>query len=224
VRSFSPIATTVTVRLRLGPRFFLAHGAAQEQVVTATLPLLHCPLAVVSGPPLRDGDATQVIVRMDARCVSGTRLRWLTDGRPAEVLRTEKSSDATFFLLATGRVVSERVTIAVTRADLDGHCDRSCGDRHHPRTSATCHTGVAQTRPHRFHPHQPRCRAHRSRCGRTRPFRTACRGGAYAVTPAPTTEATSCAESRASPASFPCALAIAPMAFLGVRRNEPRHP
>ena len=120
VRSFSPIATTVTVRLRLGPRFFLTHGTAQEQVVTATLPLLHCPLAVVSGPPLRDGDATQVIVRMDARCVSGTRLRWLTDGRPADVLRTEKSSDATFFLLATGRVVSERVTIAVTRADLDG--------------------------------------------------------------------------------------------------------
>jgi hypothetical protein len=116
VRSFSPIATTVTVRLRLGPRFFLAHGAAQEQVVTATLPLLHCPLAVVSGPPLRDGDATQVIVRMDARCVAGTRLRWLADGRPADVVRTEKSSDATFFLLATGRVLNERVTIAVTRS------------------------------------------------------------------------------------------------------------
>jgi hypothetical protein len=120
VRSFSPIATTVSVRLRLGPRFFLAHGTAQEQVVTATLPLLRCPLAVVSGPPLRDGDATQVIVRMDARCVSGTRLRWLADGRPADVVRTEKSSDATFFLLATGRVVGERVSIAVTRADLDG--------------------------------------------------------------------------------------------------------
>jgi len=39
VRSFSPIATTVSVRLRLGPRFFLAHGTAQEQVVTATLVL-----------------------------------------------------------------------------------------------------------------------------------------------------------------------------------------
>ena len=120
VRSFSATATTVTVRLRLGPRFFLAHGTAQEQMATATLPLLHCPLAVVSGPLLRDGDATQAIVRMDARCVSGTRLRWLVDGRAADVVRTEKSSDATFFLLATGRVLSERVTIAVTRTDLDG--------------------------------------------------------------------------------------------------------
>jgi len=120
VRSFSPTATTVTVRLRLAPRFFLAHGTTQEQVVTATLPLLHCPLTVASGPPLRDGDTTQVIVRMDARCVSSTRLRWLVDGRSADVVRTEKSSDATFFLLATARLLAERVTIAVTRADLDG--------------------------------------------------------------------------------------------------------
>ncbi len=121
VRSFPASATSVTVRLRLLPRYSFVHGESQESSVTAVLPLLHCPLSIVSGPPLRgDVEAAQVAVRMDARCASGTRLRWLVDGNTADVSKVVKTSSATYFLVRTGRLMRERVNITVTRADMDG--------------------------------------------------------------------------------------------------------
>jgi hypothetical protein len=120
VRNFSPTATSVTMRLRLGPRYFLAHGNTQDQTAVASLSLLHCPLAIVSGPPLRDVASTQVIVRMDARCLSGSRVRWSADGRPVEVIRIVKGQDATLMLLSVGRVLGERLALTVTRGDVGG--------------------------------------------------------------------------------------------------------
>jgi hypothetical protein len=121
VRSFPASATSVTVRLRLLPRFSFLHGENLESNFTAALPLLHCPLSIVSGPPLRgDVESAQVAVRMDARCASGTRLRWLVDGNTADVARVIKTPNETYFLVRTGRLVRERVNITVTRADMDG--------------------------------------------------------------------------------------------------------
>ena len=120
VRSFSATATSVNLRLRLRPRFFLAHGEALDSVLTTTLPLLHCPLAIVSGPPLRDTDDARVIVRMDARCGAEARLRWLAGGMPAEAIRSTSRDDTVFFLVRIGRVTAERFTLAVVRGDLDG--------------------------------------------------------------------------------------------------------
>jgi hypothetical protein len=120
VRNFSPTATSVTMRLRLGPRYFMARGTTLDQTATATLSLLHCPLTLVSGPPLRDAASTQIIVRLDARCLSGSRMRWSADGRPAEVVRTVKGQDATLIQLSVGRVLGERLALTVTRGDLGG--------------------------------------------------------------------------------------------------------
>ena len=89
-------------------------------IVLASLSLLHCPLAIVSGPPLRDAASTQVIVRMDAHCLSGSRMRWSADGRPADVVRTIKGQEATLLQLSVGRVLGERLALTVTRGDLGG--------------------------------------------------------------------------------------------------------
>ncbi len=120
VRNFSPTATSVTMRLRLGPRYFLAHGNSQDQTAAANLSLRHCPLTIVSGPPLRDAASTHVIVRSDARCLSGSRMRWSADGRSVDVLRTVTGQDATLLLLWVGRILGERLTLTVTRGDLGG--------------------------------------------------------------------------------------------------------
>jgi hypothetical protein len=120
VRNFSPAATSVTMRLRLGPRYFLSHGNNQEQTASTSLSLLHCPLTIMSGPPLRDAIASQVVVRMDARCLSSSRMRWWADGRPVEVARTIKGQDATLLQLSVGRVLGERLTVSVTRGDQGG--------------------------------------------------------------------------------------------------------
>jgi hypothetical protein len=121
VRSFPASATSVTMRLRLLPRFTFVHGENHESSVTAVLPLLHCPLSIVSGPPLRgDVESGQVVVRMDARCASGTRLRWLVDGNSADLAKAIKTPNETYFLVRTGRLLRERVNITATRADMDG--------------------------------------------------------------------------------------------------------
>jgi hypothetical protein len=120
VRSVPAPATNVTFRLRLAPRVVLMKGEAQETQTTLTLPLLQCPLAIASGPPLRDADDSQIIVRLDQRCAKEARLRWVVNGEPAEVARPMvRTNEAGFVLLRVGRLLGDRVTVTATRGDLD---------------------------------------------------------------------------------------------------------
>jgi hypothetical protein len=119
VRGVPGLATQVTIQLRLAPRFFLV-GEKTETVITATLPILHCPLAVVSGAPLRDADETRMVVKMDERCGRDARLRWTVGAEPAEVGRTVRVDDAVFVELRAGRIAGGGVTVAAIRRDTDG--------------------------------------------------------------------------------------------------------
>ena len=120
VRSVPGLATQVTVQLRLVPRVFLQRGDKLDTALTATLPLVHCPLTVASGPPLRDADETQILVKMDPRCTRDARVRWTVGSEPAEVVRTTKVDDASYVLLRVGRIASGGVTITAIRADAEG--------------------------------------------------------------------------------------------------------
>jgi hypothetical protein len=111
-------ATQVAITVRLAPRFAFGRGGRLEYSVSATFVLSRCPLSVVSGPPLRDADQPQIVVKMLDRCRSNARLRWLIDTAPAEVVREVHSNDGgDYVLLRTGQLASGRVTITATRAD-----------------------------------------------------------------------------------------------------------
>jgi hypothetical protein len=120
VRSVPGLATQVTLQMRLLPRVYLQHGDKLDTALTATLPVVHCPLTVASGPPLRDADETQILVKMDQRCGRDVRMRWTVGAEPAEVVRTAKVDEASYVLLRVGRIASGRVTISAIRADAEG--------------------------------------------------------------------------------------------------------
>jgi len=120
VRAVPGLATQLTAQLKLAPRVYLQRGDKLDTALTTTLPLVHCPLTVASGPPLRDADEVQILVKMVERCGRDARVRWTVAGEPAEVVRTAKAEDASYVLLRAGRLASGSVTITAIRADAEG--------------------------------------------------------------------------------------------------------
>ena len=122
VRTVPTPASSLTLRLRLAARVLHVKGDAQESNVTLSLPLVQCPLAVISGPPLRDADDGRVVLRVDPRCArEAERARFTVNGDPvdADDRRVKRVGEALFVVLRVGRLGGERVTIAARRPDLD---------------------------------------------------------------------------------------------------------
>jgi hypothetical protein len=117
VRSVLAQATNMTVTAHLSPRFAIGRGDRIENSATGNFALLRCPLTVVSGPPLRDADEPQILVKMAARCRSTAKLRWSVGTEPAEVVRDLHTDDGDYILLRTGQLAGGSVTISAARAD-----------------------------------------------------------------------------------------------------------
>jgi hypothetical protein len=117
VRSVPAQATQIAVSVRLSPRFSLSRGDRMESSGTASFSLLRCPLSVVSGPPLRDADESQILIKVAERCRSNARLRWFVGTEPAEAVRDLRTSDGDYVLLRTEQLAGGSVTISATRAD-----------------------------------------------------------------------------------------------------------
>jgi hypothetical protein len=120
-RAVSGAATSLTLRIRLAPHYFVARGDALETSLTRTVPVVHCGAAVVSGPPLRHAEATRVVVRLDGRCGADAReLRWTASGAAARLERVEKDGGATYVLLSVSDVDDAQLTVMATRPEPDG--------------------------------------------------------------------------------------------------------
>lgn len=120
VRSLSGTAASLVLRLRLAPHYALARGDGAETVVIRTVPVLHCPAAIVSGPPIRLQPPTRMIVRLDDRCGRDARdLSWTVNARPAEVERLERLSDGVYVQLGVPEIDEPHVTVVATRPEPD---------------------------------------------------------------------------------------------------------
>jgi hypothetical protein len=117
VRGIPAQATQIPVTARLSPRFSVSHGERMESSASGTFALLRCPLTVVSGPPLRDADEAQILLKVADRCRSNARLRWSVGSEPAEVVRILHADDGDYVLLRTAQLAGGSVTISATRAD-----------------------------------------------------------------------------------------------------------
>lgn len=121
VRGVAGTATSVTLRMRLAPHMAMRKGETLDTTQSATLPVLHCTAAIVSGEPLRHADATRVIVRLDERCGGDARnLRWTVNGETAEVQRVERERDGIYVQLGTNELESAQATVIATRPEPDG--------------------------------------------------------------------------------------------------------
>jgi hypothetical protein len=121
VRGVAGAATNVTLRLRLAPHISIRKGETLETTQSATLAVLHCTAAIVSGEPLRHADGTRVIVRLDERCGGDARnLRWTVNGESVEVQRVEHVRDGIYVQLGTSELESAQATVVATRPEPDG--------------------------------------------------------------------------------------------------------
>jgi hypothetical protein len=117
VRSVPAQATQIAVSVRLAPRFSMARNDRMESSATGSFALLRCPLAVLSGPPLRDADESRIVIKVAERCRTNARLRWSVGAEPAEAIRDLRTSDGDFILLRTQQLAGGSVTISAARAD-----------------------------------------------------------------------------------------------------------
>lgn len=111
-------AQSLSVRVRLLPRVFIARGDAVDTTVSETLSVLRCPIDVMSGPPLRGAEDVQILVRLSSSCGANIdQVRWTVSSDPVEATRVEVTPDGVFALLWVGSIARERVNIVATRAD-----------------------------------------------------------------------------------------------------------
>jgi hypothetical protein len=121
VRGVSGTATSLTVRFRLSPHYFIARGDALDTVSSRPVPVVHCGATIVSGSPLRRSEATRVILRLDGRCAADAReLRWTVNGDAARLERVEHVDGSSFVQLGVGDVEDAQVTVLATRPEPDG--------------------------------------------------------------------------------------------------------
>jgi hypothetical protein len=120
VRAISPVATQITISVRLGVRFSISRNGKSETTSSATFALLRCPVEVVSGPPMRNMDETEILVKMPDRCQSNAKLRWSLGADTVEAIREVREGETDYVLLRTGQVIGSRVTITASRADALG--------------------------------------------------------------------------------------------------------
>ncbi|SEU34046.1 hypothetical protein [Stigmatella erecta] len=121
IRNVPGVDVSVTLRLRLAARVFFARGEALEQSVSATLPVLACPLTAVEGTVLRDVDDSALVLRLDPSCALEPRaLVWTVNGERARVERVVKTAEGIYGVLRTRGTSNPQVTITATTSRLDG--------------------------------------------------------------------------------------------------------
>lgn len=119
VSSTAPVATA-ELRLRLAPRVVLQRKGALEVAPTFKLPVLHCAMTLVSGPPVRKNDAAKLVVRLDRRCLASRELYRFTLGdAPLRVLGDADTEDGLFVVLELGSYGRDELEVTARRSDTD---------------------------------------------------------------------------------------------------------
>ncbi len=112
--------TSLTVRMRLAPHFALRRGDAVESSPGFKIPVLRCPVSIVSGPPLRDIDNQKIVVQVGGRCATEVQhLKFQLSGYQAERVGGVENPSESFVVLRLPQIDADEVTLMATRDDGD---------------------------------------------------------------------------------------------------------
>jgi hypothetical protein len=121
VRGQANIVSTVDVRLRLLPHVFYKKGDNTDAQPTLRLSVLHCPMSVASGPPIRNLDSARVVVKFGGRCAKElSALHFFASNSPLELEQSVTEADSAWALLHLGAIDASSVSITAVRGDLEG--------------------------------------------------------------------------------------------------------
>lgn len=120
VRGTTNLVSALDVRVRLRPRVFLQQNEALETGTTARLPVLYCPMSIVSGAPVKNNDDAKIVVKVEGRCARDlSSLRFLRNQTPLKVLRRVTEQDASYVLLRLGDIDDDAITVTAFRGERD---------------------------------------------------------------------------------------------------------
>jgi hypothetical protein len=118
VRGASSLVSQLEVKLRLRPHVTLALRDGFESQPTVKLPVLHCPMAIVSGAPVRNNENARVVVELRGGCASDlSSLRFTTDRGAIPMLQSVTTQDATYVLLGLGSYGDDTLTLSASRGE-----------------------------------------------------------------------------------------------------------
>lgn len=112
VRGASRLVHDIDVTLRLVPHVWLLQKNLRETQISVKLPVMHCPMSIVSGPAIRNNDDAKVVIKLSGRCARDIEsLRFVTRDGTLKVLQILKEDDASYALLVLGAVHGDSLTI-----------------------------------------------------------------------------------------------------------------
>jgi hypothetical protein len=121
VRGQTNLVSTVDVRLRLLPHVFYKKGDNTDAQPTLRLAVLHCPMSVASGPPIRGLDSARVVVKFGGRCAKEMSvLHFFAGSTQLEVEQSVTDADNAWAVLHLGTVDASSLSITAVRGDLEG--------------------------------------------------------------------------------------------------------
>ena len=110
--------SSLAIRVHLAPHVGLRHGDLVETSPVLRIPIVRCPLALASGPPLRGVDAQTIVVAVSGRCARDVdRLRFEIAGVQVEHGAITAAGELAYVPLRAGRTDADTVAIA---AIVDG--------------------------------------------------------------------------------------------------------
>jgi hypothetical protein len=120
VRGQSNLVSAVDVRVDLAQHVFFKKDETFESQVTVRLSVLHCPMSVASGPPIRNVESARTVVRFEGRCAKEVgALHFFSGSTSLEVLDTEVEASVSWVVLRLGSIDSSKLSITAVRGDLD---------------------------------------------------------------------------------------------------------
>jgi hypothetical protein len=118
VRALSSNVNSFDVKFKLLPGVFVAKGLGFETTPVARLAVLHCPMSVASGQPLRGVENVRVVIRLEGRCAAELpSLLFFSGGIPLDVLSTQSDATGAEALLRVG--VTDALSLSVTAVHKD---------------------------------------------------------------------------------------------------------
>lgn len=121
VRGASSLVSSIDVRMRFAPHVFLMRKNTPESQVTVRFAVLHCPMSIASGLPVRHNEEAKVVVRLQGGCARDLgSVEFVSQNGPLKPLSTANDQTASYVLLRLGVFGEDTLTITARRQTAEG--------------------------------------------------------------------------------------------------------
>jgi hypothetical protein len=116
VRGTDTLVSSLEVKVRLLPHMFFVKKNATDVQAAVKFAVMHCPMSIVSGPPVRHNDDSKLVVKLEGGCAQDlSEVRFVSDLGPLKIMRTVQHESSTYVLLRLGDIADDSMTVSAVR-------------------------------------------------------------------------------------------------------------